>query len=63
MKTYVLENLMNRPFVENRPVIAITPRCLKVDGFLISHDKKNAIIQRADGKRNFSCSIEDVHPR
>ena len=45
MKTYVLENLMNRPFVENRPVIAITPRCLKVDGFLISHDKKTLLFK------------------
>ena len=63
MKTYVLENLMNRPFITNRPVIAITPRCLKVDGFLISHDKKNALIQRADGKRSFACAREDVRPR
>ena len=51
---------MNRPFVENRPVVAITPKGKVKDGFLIGHDGVNATIKRADGKREFACSLDDV---
>ena len=54
---------MNRPFTKDRGVIAVTPRGIKVDGFLISHDKIKALIQRADGKLDFYCAIENVQAR
>ena len=52
--------LMTRPLVKDRPVVAITPRGKIKDGFLIGHDGVNATIKRADGKRDFACSLEDV---
>ena len=60
MDCYGANRLMNRPFVENRPVVAITPRGKVKDGFLINHDGVNATIKRADGKREFACSLDDV---
>ena len=60
MDCHGANRLMNRPFVENRPVVAITPRGKVKDGFLINHDGVNATIKRADGKREFACSLDDV---
>ena len=60
MDCYGANRLMNRPFVENRPVVAITPRGKVKDGFLIGHDGVNATIKRSDGKRDFACSLDDV---
>ncbi len=45
MDCYGANRLMNRPFVENRPVVAITPRGKVKDGFLIGHDGVNATIK------------------
>ena len=60
MDCYGANRLMNRPFVENRPVVAITPKGKVKDGFLIGHDGVNATIKRADGRRDFSCSLDNV---
>jgi len=60
MDCYGANRLMNRPFVENRPVVAITPRGKVKDGFLIGHDGVDATIKRADGKKDFLCSLSDV---
>ena len=52
--------LMRRPFVDNRPITAITPRGKVIDGYLIGHDGVNATIKRADGRRDFSCRLDEV---
>jgi len=51
---------MNRPFVENRPDVAIKTRGKIKEGFLIRHDGVNETIKRADSKHDFDCSIEDL---
>ena len=62
MNIWRAERLMNRPLVEQRPVIGLKNGERK-EGFLVSFDGVNAVILPTRKVRTFSCSIEDVHPR
>ena len=62
MKIWRAERLMNRPLVEQRPVIGLKNGERK-EGFLVSFDGVNAVILPTRKVRTFSCAIEDVQPR